>query len=188
MSDPINTYLGQIEIFAFEFAPQGFAKCDGQILSIPQNQALFQILGTTYGGDGRTTFALPDLRGRTPIGPGSGAGLTPRRAGEKMGEENHIVTLDEIAIHSHWASAEPLATATNTATPGPNVIIAKSLLKDEAGKISDLPIYVADSAPKVQMHADSIQPIGANAAHENMMPYLTLNVCIAISGVAPSRG
>jgi microcystin-dependent protein len=187
MSDPLTTYLGQIEVFAFEFAPQGFAKCDGQMLLIAQNQALFSILGTTYGGDGRTTFGLPDLRGRTPIGPGSGAGLTPRQPGEKTGEENHTLTLDEIAIHSHWMSAEPLSTATNTNTPSESVIIAKSLLKDEAGKISDLTIYGADPAPIVQMHADSIQSSGGNAAHHNVMPYLTLNVCIAIVGSIPPR-
>jgi len=185
MSD-INQYLGQIEFFAFPFAPNGWALCNGQLLSINQHQDLFSILGTTYGGDGRTTFALPDLQARTPIGQGAGGQLTPRVLGEKTGEETHTLTADETAIHSHWLSAEP--PAGTTSMPGSGVVISKARLTDEAQRFTDLPIYLElkGAVPSVKMHPDSIQPVGGNA-HANIMPYVTLNACISLTGPIPPK-
>ena len=101
MPDP---YIGQIEVFAFDFAPKGWALCAGQLMSISQNQALFSVIGTTFGGDGITNFALPDLRGRTPIGQGNGLGRTPRDVGDAMGEENHTMTINERALRTRMGS------------------------------------------------------------------------------------
>lgn len=179
----IDPYLGQIEIFAFPFAPEGWALCNGQLLSINANVDLFSLLGTTFGGDGQTTFALPDLRARTPIGQGNGPGLTPRVQGERIGEEVHTLTPDELAMHSHRLAAEP--SDGTTAQPAPLVIIAKSKLRDEAGAISDLPIYVPDITPTVAMHPATIQPAGGNQPHNNMMPFLTVSVCISLTGPKP---
>src|SRR5215472_411369 len=104
MSDTV--FLGQIEVFAFDWAPAGFAKCDGQLLPISQNRALFALLNTTFGGDGITTFALPNLQSRTPIGPGQGPGLSNRTQGDMVGEENHAVTVAEMGTHTHRLNAQ----------------------------------------------------------------------------------
>lgn len=181
-------YLGQIHIFALDFAPKGFAKCDGQLLPINQNRDLFALLGTSFGGDGINTFALPDLRGRAPIGQGQGSGLSNRTLGEKVGEESHALTPAEVGVHTHRFSAEPAATATNTNEPGTNVIIAKAQLVTESQKTPvNLNFYVENLAPTLAMHPDSIQTSAGNQPHANMMPYLTLNVCIAVEGEFPPR-
>jgi microcystin-dependent protein len=187
-------HLGEIGVFAFDWPPAGFAKCDGQLMSIGQNPDLFGLLGTTFGGDGIRTFALPDLRSRTPIGLGQGQGMTPRSQGDTVGEETHTLTVDEIAAHSHLLAAEP-STGTQYVPDG-SVIVAKGQLKDSGGNTSDLPIYVdptwADpdnlsTMQMVAMHPQSIQPPGS-APHANVMPYLTLSFCISLTGPIPSRG
>jgi microcystin-dependent protein len=181
-------WLGDIQLFAFDFSPAGWAKCDGQLLPIAQNPDLFALLGTTFGGDGQHLFALPDLRGRAAIGQGQGPGMASRRVGDKVGEENHTLTAGESGNHSHRLSGEP--SKGTVSTPSTGVIIAKGVLKDEAGQASDLPIYIAPVAkqvPNVKMHPDSIQPSDGSDPHNNLMPYVTLNACISLTGPMPPR-
>jgi len=178
-------YLGQIEAFAFGFAPKGWAVCAGQTLPINQNQALFSLLGTTYGGNGTSTFMLPDLRSRLAMGQGAGAGRTPRTIGEAGGEENHTLTLTETPNHTHLvrAAAQPAPT-TNTNAAGNTVVLAQGLLKPPAGATSPLLMYVADAAPNQPM-----TPLGSigGQPHANLMPYTALNFCIALQGIFPTR-
>ncbi|MEJ0015854.1 MAG: tail fiber protein [Acetobacteraceae bacterium] len=185
MSEP---YLGQIEIFGFGYPPRGWALCAGQLMSIAQNQALFSLLGTAFGGDGITTFALPDLRGRTPIGQGNGPGLTPREVGASIGEETHALTVDETPYHSHNIGVlyNP-DVANNTNVPDNTVVLAQATGVDRNGNPLTMDIYVADSAPDQKLADTAITSTGGKA-HPNLMPYLTLNVCIALQGSFPSRG
>lgn len=170
MSEP---FLGCIAIFGFSFPPRGWATCDGQILPINQNQSLYSLLGTTYGGDGRTTFALPDLRGRAPMHEGSGAGLSPRSWGQKLGDENVTLTTSQIPPHTHTANA---ATADATAaTPQGNL---------PAPAVAPFNVY-GDPANLTAGAAGQVS--GGGAGHDNMQPYTTLNFCIALQGLFPSR-
>jgi microcystin-dependent protein len=182
MSQP---FLGQIEVFAFGFAPKGWAICAGQTMSIQQNQALFSLLGTVYGGDGRATFLLPDLRGRLAVGQGSGPGLTPRTIGEVGGEENHTLLYSETPTHNHSvaAAAQP-APGTNTNIPGNTVVLAQTV--GQPGNFS-LALYAVDPNPSLPMAQPAIGLTGGQP-HSNMMPYNTLNCCIALTGIFPSRG
>ncbi len=164
MSEP---FLAEVRIVGFNFAPRGWAFCDGQILPINQNQSLYSLLGTTYGGDGRTTFALPDLRGRCPIHVGPGHTL-----GQKSGEETHTLSAGEMPQHTHTAEANS-ADAT-AATPNNNV------LARQAGRIYD-------SGNLTGLHSGTITNTGGGQAHDNMMPYLALNFAIALQGLFPSR-
>lgn len=190
MSQP---FLGQIVLFAGNFAPRGWAFCQGQLLSIAQNQALFAILGTTYGGDGRTTFALPDLRGRVPMGTGSGPGLTPRSLGESSGSEQIALTLTQMPVHTH-----ALDTAGLTPT-----------LRGYAGNNADVNTPASDhvfsqftGAANVNLYSDSdanltpisgsqlavtVQNAGGGQGHENRQPLLAINYIIALQGIFPSR-
>jgi microcystin-dependent protein len=185
MSQP---YLGQIEAFAFGYAPKGWATCSGQILSIQQNSALFALLGTTYGGNGVQTFALPDLRSRIAMGQGTGPGLTPRVMGEVSGEENHTLLVTETPNHNHSLRVAALpAPATNTQVPGPTVVLAQGLVKPTGGaQTTPLPFYVADTAPNQPMAPSAIGNTGGQP-HPNLMPYLAINFCISLSGIFPSR-
>ena len=160
-------FLSEIRIMSFVFPPQGWALCNGQFLPINQNQALFSLLGTTYGGNGQTTFALPDLRGRVPIHMGGGHTL-----GEKGGEPAHTLTQSEMPMHIHGFNGTTTDTDTNL-TPG-------NLL----GTVTDL--YTAFAAP-VALNAASISNVGGSQAHQNMQPYLVLTFCIALIGIFPSR-
>ena len=169
MSEP---FLAEIRIVGFNFAPRGWAFCDGQILPINQNQSLYSLLGTTYGGDGRTTFALPDLRGRAPIHVGSSNG-TNHPLGQNSGEEAHTLSAAEMPQHTHSiACSQMLGTA------------------DEPG--GQFPARAADSiygslANPQAMGSGTITNTGGSQAHENMQPFLTLNFCIALQGLFPSR-
>ncbi|MDH3403859.1 MAG: tail fiber protein [Acidobacteriota bacterium] len=165
MSEP---FLAEIRMVGFNFAPRGWAFCDGQILPINQNQSLYSLLGTTYGGDGRTSFALPDLRGRTPIHVGDGHSL-----GQKTGEETHTLSAAEIPSHQHVAQA---STADATAgTPSGNVLAR-----------STSPLYAGPTG-LTALNALSVSSAGGGQAHDNMMPYLALSFCIALQGLFPSR-
>ncbi len=171
-------FIGEVRLFGGNFAPRGYAFCNGQLLSIAQNTALFSILGTTYGGDGRTTFGLPDLRGRTPIGPGRGPGLTRRILGQKLGQETVTLTTATLASHNH-----PMIATTGFATsmmPGNNLpAMPPGLLGTR--------IY-ANGPPNTTMNAAAIDdPTGGNQPHNNMQSFLGLNYIIAIQGVFPSR-
>lgn len=167
-------FLGECMLCGFNFPPQGWALCNGQIMSIQQNQALFSLLGTYYGGNGVTTFALPDLRGRFPIGAGQGPGLTDRVQGEAGGEENHTLLITEIPSHTH--SVNVSSSIGTTDTPGGNYLAQNSEGINE---------YAASS--NSVMNAGSISNVGGNQPHNNMQPYLVLNWCIATQGIFPSR-
>lgn len=169
MSDP---FIGEIRMFAGNFAPRGFALCDGQLLPIAQNTALFSLLGTTYGGDGRTTFALPDLRGRIPMHPGQGPGLSQHRLGEKGGQES--VTLSETQLPSHTHTAHATEEASNKNKPG-NALWARKK------------IYDTEPTSTVAMNPGAIGSTGGGQDHENKQPYLCINFIIALQGVFPSR-
>jgi microcystin-dependent protein len=160
-------------VVAFNFAPRGWAFCDGQILPINQNQSLYSLLGTTYGGDGRTSFALPDLRGRTPIHVGSSNG-TIHNLGQKSGEEGVVLSTSQIPAHTHTAQA--------SSDPGNTPIPTGNVLADTAPN----ELY-HDATSLVALRAGTIANAGANQAHNNMQPYLVLNFCIALQGLFPSR-
>lgn len=167
--DPI---LGQLLMFAGNFAPRGWALCDGQLLPISSNSALFSILGTTYGGDGRTTFALPDLRGRVPIHPGSGAGLSAYRLGQKGGTETVTLTVNQIPAHHHTIAASQEEGTTDEAE---NAFLANS---------SSQPYSTAADG---QLNPSAVGNTGGNQAHSNIQPYGCVNYIICLQGVYPSR-
>ena len=183
----MEPYLGQIELFGFSYAPHGWAQCNGQLLPINQNQALFALVGTYFGGNGTTNFALPDLRGRLAVGQGAGTGLTPRTVGQVFGEENHALSAAETPAHTHTLNAAANAAPDgNTDTPGPAVALAQG-----SGKLSNptpvaINYLVADTAPRSVLDRSAVAPAGGQA-HANMMPFLGLNFCIALQGMFPSR-
>ena len=171
MSEP---FLAEIRIVGFNFAPRGWAFCDGQILPINQNQSLYSLLGTTYGGDGRTSFALPDLRGRTPIHVGSSNG-SDHPQGQKGGEETHTLSTAEMPAHRH----DFRGTSSNANS---NVPTGHTFARSAVALYSDLA-----SGRAAAMRSDMIASTGGGQAHDNMMPYITLNFCIALRGLFPSR-
>jgi len=165
-------FLAEIRIVGFNFAPRGWATCDGQIMPINQNQSLYSLLGTTYGGDGRTSFALPDLRGRVPIHLGAATGAT-HPLGSKAGEDTHTLSNAEMPEHNHVMQGSN--TAGDTANPGGNVL-AREQGSPYSSAMSDL-----------QLQASWIGDTGGGQAHQNMQPYQVLNFCIALTGLFPSR-
>lgn len=182
----MEAYIGQIEIFAFGFAPRNWVACAGQILPINQYQALFSLLGTTYGGDGIRTFALPNLLGRIAVGQGAGPGLTSRTIGQMGGEENHTLTLQETPAHTHNLNTAARAnTANNADTPGNTVVLAATTASKDGSTIP-MPLYVADASPSQAMATAAIGNTGGQA-HNNVMPYNALNYCISLFGIFPSR-
>ncbi len=166
MSEP---FLAEIRIVGFNFAPRGWAFCDGQILPINQNQSLYSLLGTTYGGDGRTTFALPDARGRVPIHVGEG-----HPQGQKSGEENHSLSILEMPSHNHMEVAS--SQTADKSTPG------GYLLASTTGNV-----YAAKPSTGTTLNTASVANTGSGQGHQNMQPYLALNFCIALAGLFPSR-
>ena len=165
MSEP---FLAEIRIVGFNFAPRGWAFCDGQILPINQNQSLFSLLGTTYGGDGRTSFALPDLRGRTPIHVSDGHGL-----GQKGGVETVTLTAAEMAAHTHAAKAS--SGGGDNATPTGRVLAQFPAYRDP------------EASNMTALRSGTLTNTGGGQGHKNMQPYLTLSFCIALKGLFPSR-
>jgi microcystin-dependent protein len=181
MSTP---FLGQIEIFSSNFAPNGWAQCNGQLLPINQNQALFALLGTTYGGDGRVNFALPDLRSRVPISFGNNFSL-----GERAGEEAHTLILGEMAQHNHALNGDSTTAATsNTFTPG---VGGGNVLGNQAGSITPTGTFnvqaFSTASPNNTLNNATIGNTGGSQPHENRMPCLVLNMCIALQGIFPSQ-
>lgn len=170
MSEP---FLAEVRMVGFNFPPRGWAFCDGQILPINQNQSLYSLLGTTYGGDGRTSFALPDLRGRSPVHVGRSNGGDDYRLGQKTGEETHTLIANEMPQHTH------VLRATNDAPTSdqPNGNVAATA----AGTV-----YGEFGTPQA-MGAGSVSNVGGGQAHENMQPWLAVNFCIALQGLFPSR-
>jgi microcystin-dependent protein len=174
MADP---FVAEIRIFPFNFAPKGWAWCDGQLMPLSQNTALFSLLGTTYGGNGKSNFALPDLQGRSPMQPGQGPGLSLHDLGESAGSETVTLLESEIPAHSHSYRAAGIAAD----SPVP----AGTLL---AAPVSDAPyLPAAPAPPMVAMAGESLAPAGGDAPHNNMMPYLTFYFNIALQGVFPPR-
>jgi microcystin-dependent protein len=174
-----DQYVAEIRMLACNFPPAGWAFCDGQLLSISQNTALFSILGTTFGGDGRSNFALPDLRGAAPMHWGQAPGLTPRDLGESGGEPAVTLTPAQVPAHAHalQASARPA----DLNNPGP---------QNALGRSTPASIYKQPTgAAKSKLAAGVLGPavVGGNQPHNNMMPFQTLNFCIALQGIYPTR-
>jgi microcystin-dependent protein len=174
-------FLAQIEIFSFNFAPKGWAQCNGQLLPINQNQALFSLLGTTYGGDGRVNFGLPDLRSRVPVYYG-GNGVSV--IGQRGGEESHQLTVVEMALHIHSMNASN--SAATTATPSNGTALASAAGTANPGGSFNISLYSTATSSEA-LSAQSMTNTGGNQTHENRMPFLALNMCIALQGSYPSQ-
>lgn len=172
MADP---FVSEIRIFGFNFAPKGWAMCNGQILPLSQNTALFSLLGTTYGGDGKSNFALPDMQGRAPMHPGQGDGLSLHDLGETGGSETVTLLESEIPVHTHTLSVSGL---NSQATTPANTSL---------GRGNPVKVY-ASAGALVKMGDNAITTSGGSLPHNNMMPYLTMNFCIALQGIFPPRG
>lgn len=171
MSEP---FIAEIRMFAGNFAPRNWAFCNGQILAIAQNTALFSLVGTIYGGNGQTTYALPNLQDRFPMHAGQGPGLTPRSLGEAGGAASVTLTQSEMPAHGHT----PVGTSASATTAVPSASVLPA--------VTQVPVYGAP-ADLVPLSSSSIAPAGGAQPHENRQPYLALNFIIALAGVYPSR-
>lgn len=170
MADP---FVAEIRLMPYNFAPKNWAFCNGQLLPISQNTALFSLLGTTYGGDGRTTFALPDLQSRVAMHYGQAPGLSDYSIGQIGGEETHVLLATEMPLHTHALNAQD----DDGAVADP----ANNFLADSAG------MAYSDAPPNTSLSPASTGVVGGGVPHNNLMPYLTLNYCIALQGVFPAR-
>jgi microcystin-dependent protein len=172
MSDP---FVAEIRPFGFNFAPRGWAQCNGQLLPISQNTALFSLLGTFYGGDGKSTFALPNLEGSAPMNQGQSGGTSDRNIGEASGSETIALLQSEMPGHSH-----PLNAVESTATERqpPNQMFA----------VGEAISFYRTAQPNTAMHPSTLAPAGGSLPHNNMQPFLVLNFCIAMQGIFPPRG
>jgi microcystin-dependent protein len=177
MAEP---FIGQIIMFGGNFAIRGYALCNGQLLSIAQNTALFSLLGTTFGGDGRTTFGLPDLRGRVPVHMGQGPGLTNYSLGQSAGAEQVTLTVNQIPAHTHTATANAVNGPGNS-----NVAAGNAWAKD----LGTQSATYSNAAPTTPMRtgAVTVAAAGGNQPHSNLQPYLCINFLIALEGIYPSR-
>lgn len=178
-----DAYIGEIRMFAGNFAPYGWALCNGQLLPITQNTALYSILGVQYGGDGKTTFALPNLNGRAPMHQGNGAGLTPRTVGEQTGSSTVTLLQNEIPAHTHPPQAVNSPGSTGTA---PGNYWAQAPKTGRPGSQTQKPLY--ESQPNVAMNPNALGVSGGSQPHNNMQPYLTQNFIICLRGEFPPRG
>lgn len=177
-----NPFLAEIRIFPFNFAPKGWAFCQGQLMSLSANTALFSLLGTTYGGDGKSNFKLPDLQGRAPMHPGQGPGLSLHDLGETGGSPTVSLLESEIPGHSHAMNVEDGGRISGQAGIPSNALLTK------VGSTGPANAYFNGAATGLsQMASQSIAPAGGNQPHNNLQPYLTLNFCIALQGVFPPR-
>ena len=192
----MDEYLGTIKWFAFNFVPRGFMACNGQSLPISQNQALFALIGTTYGGNGTTTFNLPDFRGRVPVGMGQAPGAgTSYQAGQSGGQESVTLTRNEMPSHNH--SGDTLSVSLHAADSNANQASPSGHVPARSGVSDDRHFSGVDSytsaAPDATLSSDaikvsgSVSPAGSGMAHDNMMPFLAGNVCICVQGIFPSR-
>jgi microcystin-dependent protein len=172
MADP---FVAEIRIFPFNFAPMGWAWCDGQLMPLSQNTALFSLLGTTYGGDGKSTFALPDLQGRAPMHPGQGPGLSPHGLGESSGSQTVTLLESEIPAHTHSVSASN--GPANLQAPAADRVLGRA----------NNNVYLDNPANLVAMAPQALAPAGGDQPHNNMQPLLALNFNIALQGVFPPR-
>lgn len=180
MSEP---FISEIKIMAFNFPPKGWALCNGQLLPINQNQALFSLLGTTYGGNGQTNFALPNLRGRVPIHTGDGHTL-----GEAAGSTSVTISQSQMPQHLHMLQGineTPAGNLANTLPTGK--VFAQALVSQQGGATTPANFYEQPPTSLVAMAPQAVSNTGGSQPHDNMMPYLTLNFCIALQGIFPSR-
>jgi microcystin-dependent protein len=173
----MDPFVAEIRIFGFNFAPKGWAFCDGQLMPLSQNTALFSLLGTTYGGDGKSNFALPNLQGNAPMFWGQGPGLSLRDIGETGGSETVSLLESEIPAHAHTVRAATDPADLNAPSP------SRSLTRSTSGFA-----YQSSASGLGAMSPSALAPAGGDQPHNNMMPYLTLNFCIALQGVFPPRG
>jgi microcystin-dependent protein len=176
MADP---FVAEIRIFPFNFAPKGWAFCAGQLLPISQNTALFSLLGTTYGGDGKSTFALPDLQGNAAMHPGQGQGLSLRDLGEMSGTQTVTLLQSEMPAHAHGVGRASTAT-------GDSVLPQGCVWAEASAGRGSAALYIAGPGTG-KVNPNSLGPAGGSLPHNNMQPYLTLNFCIALQGVFPAR-
>ncbi|MFT3909022.1 MAG: tail fiber protein [Ferruginibacter sp.] len=175
----MDPFVAEVRLFACNFAPRGWAQCMGQILPIAQNTALFSLVGTLYGGDGRTTFGLPNLQGQVALGQGQGPGLSPYQIGEVLGSETVSLLSNQGGTHTHSVNC-----STNEGTvDGPKGNVLATSGTDSRGNN----IYTNTPGQTVNMNPNEITPTGGGGPHNNMSPYLTLNYCIALQGVFPQR-
>ena len=180
-----NPFLGELRIMSFNFAPKGWTTCNGQILPINQNQALFSLLGTTYGGNGQTTFALPNLQGRVPLHFGQRSGLSSYAMGQTGGEYNHTLITAEMPVHNHAMNVSNTGalqnlTGRSPAGHSPAQAVAST------NPVSAVNIYGTGSASET-FASSAIAGAGGDQPHSNQQPYLTLNICIALQGIFPSQ-
>jgi microcystin-dependent protein len=175
-----NPFVGEIRIFGFSFAPRNWAFCDGQLLSISQNTALFSLLGTYYGGNGTTTFALPNFQGRTGVQQGTGPGLSSYVIGEETGSETVTLTQGQLPLHNHVVNAIiPVAVTQELHSPTPAAFLASSS--------PDFVYSDAAPSPNTSLWSGAIAVAGGNQPHDNTQPFLVLNFCICMAGVYPAR-
>ena len=172
MADP---FVAEVRIFPFNFAPKGWAFCDGQLMPIRQNTALFALLGTTYGGDGKSTFALPDLQGSAPMHPGQGPGLSLHDLGESGGAQSVTLIEGETPAHNHQVNGSN--GPANLQAPAADRVLGRA----------NNPVYLDNPANFVAMAPQALSPAGGSLPHNNLMPYLTFNFCIALQGIFPPR-
>lgn len=180
-----SPFLSEIRIMSFNFAPKGWAECNGQFLPINQNQALFALLGTTYGGNGQTTFALPNLQGRASIHMGNSHTL-----GERAGEEAHTLLINEMPAHIHSMSAKAADSLTGAAGHLPTPTGTKALAQGHASQGTSNPVAVSiygTGGPSTALASGTVGNTGGSQPHENRQPFLTLNFCIALQGIFPSQ-
>ena len=181
MSEP---FVGEIRILPYTFAPRAWASCDGQTLPISQNQALYAIIGTIYGGNGTTTMQLPDLRARAPIHRGAGPGLTPRQLGQRLGQSS--VTLTEAEIPAHQHSVQVVNVEADQPAPAGHAL--SNAVTTRRGQTAPLSMYApATTTPSVQMSAGIMATAGGSQAHENRQPFLGIQFCMSLQGLFPSR-
>ncbi len=172
-----DQFVAEIRIFPFNFPPKGWAWCDGQLMPIPQNTALFSLLGTAYGGDGKSTFALPNLQGRAPMHPGQGPGLSPHDLGETGGTESVTLLESELPAHTHALNGQG---SNSNANDPANAVLARPFGGGNLYK-------TLEGAPLTTMAGQSLAPAGSGQPHNNLQPYLAVYFCIALQGVFPQR-
>lgn len=171
-----DQFVAEIRVFPFNFAPMGWAMCNGQLLPIAQNTALFSLLGTTYGGDGKSTFALPNLQGNVPMQPGQGPGLSLYDLGQEGGTSTVTLLQSEVPAHTHGLAASQA----DGGDPAPTAELV-------ATGVGGILMYAPTASPPATLSDRALTPAGGDQPHNNLMPYLTLNFCIAMQGIFPPR-